>query len=232
MPTLELVHDRGCPHVEAARASLERACEQAGLPPRWTEHASDDAPPHARGYGSPTILVDGRDVAGAGAGAAECCRVYAGADGALRGVPDASIIVRALAASVARGRGGWRAALGVVPGVAAALLPRVACPACWPAYAGVLGALGVPVLMDVRWLLPLTSAALVLALSVLAYRARRRRGYGPVAVGLAAAALVLVGKFVLEADAATYSGTALLVGATVWNAWPARPTVAALAPTR
>ncbi|MCZ7684627.1 MAG: hypothetical protein M5U28_39980 [Sandaracinaceae bacterium] len=68
MPTLELVYDRGCPHVEAARASLERACEQAGLPPRWTEHSSDDAPPHARGYGSPTILVDGRDVAGAGSG--------------------------------------------------------------------------------------------------------------------------------------------------------------------
>jgi hypothetical protein len=109
----------------------------------------------------------------------------------------------------------------VVPGVLAALLPRVACPACWPAYAGFLGAVGLPVLMDLRWLLPLTGASLILALGTLAFRARSRRGYAPFLVGLGASALVLIGKFVLDSNPATYVGTGLLVCASVWNAWPA-----------
>jgi hypothetical protein len=38
-----------------------------GAPPRWTEYEAGDPEltPGARGLGSPTILVDGRDVAGA-----------------------------------------------------------------------------------------------------------------------------------------------------------------------
>lgn len=109
----------------------------------------------------------------------------------------------------------------MVPGVLAALLPRVACPACWPAYAGFLGAVGLPILMDVRWLLPLTAASLMVALAALAVRARSRRGYAPLLVGLTAAAVVLIGKFVLGSNPATYAGTALLVCASIWNAWPA-----------
>lgn len=76
--------------------------------------------------------------------------------------------------------------------------------------------------MDVRWMLPLTGASLVIAVGALAHRARSRRGYAPLVVGLAAAALVLVGKFVMNSNPATYLGTVLLVGASVWNAWPAQ----------
>jgi mercuric ion transport protein len=113
-----------------------------------------------------------------------------------------------------------------VPGILAALLPRVTCPACWPAYAGFLGAAGLPILMDIRWLLPLTGASLVVALGALAHKARSRRGYAPLLLGLVAAGLVLIGKFGMNSNPATYFGTALLVCATVWNAWPAsgRPT--------
>jgi mercuric ion transport protein len=118
------------------------------------------------------------------------------------------------------GRARWSTSAAVVPGVMAALLPRVTCPACWPAYAGFLGAAGLPILMDVRWLLPLTGASLVVAVGALAYGARSRRGYAPLLVGLAAAAFVLIGKFVMNSNPATYLGTALLVMATVWNAWP------------
>jgi mercuric ion transport protein len=110
--------------------------------------------------------------------------------------------------------------VAVVPGVLAALLPRVTCPACWPAYAGFLGAAGLPILMDIRWLLPLTGASLVVAIGALGHGARGRRGYAPLLVGLAAAALVLIGKFVMNSNPATYLGTALLVCASVWNAWP------------
>jgi mercuric ion transport protein len=117
-----------------------------------------------------------------------------------------------------------------MPGILAALLPRITCPACWPAYAGFLGAVGLPILMDVRWLLPLTAASLLVALGALAIGARSRRGWGPLFVGLAAAALVLIGKFVMNSNPATYLGTALLVCATVWNAWPASGSVEGRSP--
>jgi hypothetical protein len=80
--------------------------------------------------------------------------------------------------------------------------------------------MGVPFLMDTAWLLPITAGALVLALGGLAFRARRRRGFGPLALGAVAAAAVLLGKFTLELNAAVYAGTALLVAASVWNSWP------------
>ena len=39
-------------------------------------------------------------------------------------------------------RAGWRSSLATLPGIALAFLPKIACPACWPAYAGVLSSLG------------------------------------------------------------------------------------------
>ncbi len=92
-------------------------------------------------------------------------------------------------------------------------------------YAGFLGAVGLPILMDIRWLLPLTGASLVVAVGALAIGARSRRAYAPLFVGLAAAALVLIGKFVMNNNPATYLGTASLVCASVWNAWPASGSV-------
>src|SRR5436190_1846488 len=77
--------------------------------------------------------------------------------------------------------------------------------------------MGLGFLMETAYLLPLTATFLALAVFALGFRARRRRGYGPLAVGLAAAGLLLVGKFVLD------SAVAALVGASLWNAWPARP---------
>jgi hypothetical protein len=74
--------------------------------------------------------------------------------------------------------------------------------------------------MDIRWLLPLTGASLLVAVAALAHGARGRRGYAPLLLGVAAAASVLIGKFVMNSNPATYLGTALLVCATVWNAWP------------
>ncbi len=77
--------------------------------------------------------------------------------------------------------------------------------------------------METAYLLPLTVLLLALALAALGFRAGRRRGYGPLALGIAAAALLLLGKFVLDSNAAVYAGIASLVGASLWNSWPARP---------
>jgi hypothetical protein len=74
--------------------------------------------------------------------------------------------------------------------------------------------------MQTAYLLPLTVCALLLALAALGFRANRRRGCGPFAVGILAAVLLLVGKFVLDSDLAVYGGIASLIGASLWNSWP------------
>ena len=119
-------------------------------------------------------------------------------------------------------RGAPALAAGALPAAGVAILSKFACPACWPAYAGLLGALGLGFLLETRWLLPLTAASLALALFTLAFRARRRRGLAPFALGLAAAAAVLGGRFALGSDAVMYGGLAALVTASIWNAWPPR----------
>ena len=97
--TVELIYINDCPNVPDARTRLLSAFAQAGLPPRWTEwEASDpDAPAYAKGYASPTILVDGKDVAGAEpSDKASSCRLYVDSSGALGGVPAVEAIVAAL----------------------------------------------------------------------------------------------------------------------------------------
>lgn len=99
MAEVELVFSSDCPNVEPARAQLRRALTQAGLPTRWREWRLDapDAPAHARGYGSPTILIDHRDVAGSNPSDCDtCCRLYPSADGAATGVPSLEQILEAI----------------------------------------------------------------------------------------------------------------------------------------
>lgn len=230
MPKVDLIYDADCPNVVAARESLMRGFAAAGVTPRWSEYLSAEAPAYARGLGSPTILVDERDVsAGSEPSPEACCRLYETGDGRLAGVPEVETVARAIERAAADGPAatpgtppGWRSSLGAIPAIGAALLPKVACPACWPAYAGVLSSFGVTFLMETRWLLPLTAGFLVLAVGTLAFRARRRRGYGPLGLGMLAAALVMVGKFAFDSDPAMYVGIALLVAASLWNAWPKR----------
>lgn len=109
-----------------------------------------------------------------------------------------------------------------LPSVGASMLPKLACPACWPAYAGLLSSVGLGFLISTVYLLPLTAAFLLLAVAALAFRANKRRGYGPFAVGLVAGSVVLLGKFAWESNLTMYSALGLLVIASLWNAWPLR----------
>ena len=95
---IELVWEASCPNVAAAREVVRAALSAAGLPERWSEWqiGVDALPERARGFGSPTILVDGRDVADqAASGADDCCRVYRTASG-LRGVPAVEAVLARL----------------------------------------------------------------------------------------------------------------------------------------
>jgi hypothetical protein len=110
--------------------------------------------------------------------------------------------------------------IGVLPGIAFSLLPKLACPACWPAYAGLLSTLGLSFLLSTSYLLPLTGVFLLIAVAALAYRAPARRGYAPAVLGTLAAGVILVGKFQFESNPLMYAGLALLVLASIWNNWP------------
>jgi mercuric ion transport protein len=74
--------------------------------------------------------------------------------------------------------------------------------------------------MRTVYLLPLTVFSLALGVAALGFRANWRRGYGPLAAGILAAVLLLVGKFVLNSNVAVYGGLASLIGASLWNSWP------------
>lgn len=97
---VELIHDADCPNVEPAREVLRQALAQVGLAgATWREWRRDDpaAPAHVRAYGSPTVLVGGRDVAPTAAHEpAACCRLYPSADGRLRGVPPLAAVLAAI----------------------------------------------------------------------------------------------------------------------------------------
>ena len=114
----------------------------------------------------------------------------------------------------------FKQGLLAVPGVGVSLLPKLTCPFCWPAYAGLLTSLGLGFLISGRYLFAFTAGFLLLSVGALAFRARSRRGYAPAALGFVAGAIVLLGKFSLESSAAMYGGLGLLIAASVWNSWP------------
>ena len=116
----------------------------------------------------------------------------------------------------------WKQALLAIPIVGFSMLPKLVCPACWPAYAGLLTSVGLGFLISSVYLLPLTVAFLVLALGAMVFRARERHGYWPFLLGMVAASGVLIGKFVWESKPTIYAAIGLLVMASLWNTWPRR----------
>lgn len=89
-PQVELVYFEGCPHADEARRRLQHALKASGLGPEWREWdtAKAKTPEQYRGFGSPTVLVDGRDVGGGTAGSGMGCVVG--------GAPSVEVIVKAL----------------------------------------------------------------------------------------------------------------------------------------
>jgi hypothetical protein len=111
-----------------------------------------------------------------------------------------------------------------LPSVGVALLPKLTCPVCWPAYTALLSSVGINFVDYTPYLVPTAALFLAIALSALAYRAAARRGYGPFWLGVLGALGILAGRFVFESQPGLYLGAGLLVGASVWNIWPRRRT--------
>jgi mercuric ion transport protein len=78
---IQLLHFPGCPNAEPARSALREAMarEHVSAEVEEIDVSRADAPAWARRWGSPTIMIDGQDVAGeAGAADEACCRLYKG----------------------------------------------------------------------------------------------------------------------------------------------------------
>ena len=215
---VELIYDADCPNVAQARSVLIKAFTSAGVSARWREweRSAPDSPEYARSYGSPTILVDGRDATGSVPGAGNAaCRIYSDGDGKLSRTPPLDAVCSALlgASTSKPATTRWQAIAASSPAVGVALLPKLTCPLCFPAYAAILSAIGLEFVDYTPYLLPLTAAFLVIAVIVLSLQTRRTGNAYPLLLGIAASVLVLIGKFHLESDWLTAGGIVLLVAA-------------------
>jgi len=98
MPKVELIYDSDCPNAAPTRENLVRAFAQAGVPANWREWERSDpaTPERARRFGSPAILVNGRDLERVKGESAPSCRLYQTAGGSSSGIPSVELIAKAL----------------------------------------------------------------------------------------------------------------------------------------
>jgi hypothetical protein len=101
-PDVELLWWEGCPSTEKALAELREAMRELGLGDevRMREIATDAQAEQTGFLGSPTILVDGQDVAPAGGEVGLSCRVYRRSDGRISPTPDPEQLRAALRRAV------------------------------------------------------------------------------------------------------------------------------------
>jgi mercuric ion transport protein len=215
---VELIYDAECPNVAATRSALIKAFAKTGVSARWREWERNAraSPEYVRAFGSPTILVDGKDVADATAHDAASCRVYFDGSGQMARTPPFDSICSALRSGLSTTAGAsadksrWQLLAVSFPAIGTALLPKLFCPLCLPAYTALLSALGLGFVDYTPYLLPLTAIFLAFALGALLIHAHRSGRKAPLLTGLGAAAVVVFGKFFVDVDWMTYAGVGLL----------------------
>lgn len=108
-----------------------------------------------------------------------------------------------------------------VGGIVAIAAPKGLCPVCVAASGGMLASLGLGFLVvesNIRWILAIT---LTIGIVRFVLSARRHRRWWTLALGLAGATTLLVGRFLLI-DLVLYSGMVLLLGAMIADLWARR----------
>lgn len=95
---VQLLTFPGCPNAEAAREVLQRVLTASRIDARIEEvdTTAPDAPDELRGWGSPTILVNGADAGGLDVPTGTSCRLYRDEDGRPRGTPPEALLRTAL----------------------------------------------------------------------------------------------------------------------------------------
>ncbi len=203
--TIELIYDPYCPNIEDARINLTHALSRMGIPARLKEWNREDSPspPHVRYYGSPTILINGKNIAGENhLKNSSCCGLHTASDDEIGSAPSVGMIKTALRNSLAskpsnskEGEKGWLNYLAVLLGIGTSLIPVGACPICLSAYASLLGSVGFSFLLKADYILPITVILLIITVAALGYGAKNRRRYGPLFLGTLASLIILESKF-------------------------------------
>ena len=95
---VQLLTFPGCPNAHAARGTLRSVLASSGIvsPIEEVDTTVPDTPGPLRGWGSPTVLIDGKDVGGQEAPTGTSCRLYRDEDGRLRGGPSETLLRNAL----------------------------------------------------------------------------------------------------------------------------------------
>lgn len=170
---IQLLSFPGCPNAEPALHALREALalDKVGDAIEQIDVSPPDAPAWVKGWGSPTILIDDKDVTGETRSTSEAsCRLYQG------GAPSVAQIRARIAA--ARGNGvtpaPMRSRVPLIGGIAAALAASACC--LVPAILAIVGVSGAGVASTLAPLRPyfLVATAIVLGAGFwFAYRPSR-----------------------------------------------------------
>ncbi len=229
---VELIYDLACPNVDATRENLLKAFAKTALTAKWQEwdRNAPDSPNYVQQYGSPTLLINGQDIVGEKPTSNNCCRIYQDDQtGKLTPIPTIATISKKLNEANTKSKTkkqlfSLKSLVATLPSIFIALLPKLTCPLCWPAYAGLLSTFGISFTNYTPYLLPLMIGFLLIALFTLYYKATSRRGYYPLYLGIVAAIIIVLGKFVLHLNAILYLGILILLLASIWNSFPKKKT--------
>ena len=180
-PEITLIYDSDCPNVGAARAALNEALARSGVEHSLfeVERGAASVPRRFSEFGSPTILVNGADVAGEpDPAAASCCRIYQTNHG-LRAVPPVEAIVAAIdRAEVAKGSGGTQMSKATASGaLGLAFASSLGWLCCLPFASGAFG-IGLATIAAVMgpWWPMLATGSLVLLILAIVQAVRGRGG--------------------------------------------------------
>jgi mercuric ion transport protein len=222
MVKIELVYDSSCPNIEKARERISGVLSELKLPQEWSEwdRANPEAPNYIKRYGSPTILVNERDVANiTDKTAGDSCRLYRDEKGRVEGLPSALNIKQAILQSKKDSVfSGWFVGLTALPAVVASSIPILSCPLCWPLYTAILGSMGLGFFNYTPYLLPITLLFFLVALSSIWYQAKKcQSSYRPLYLAIASSVTILIGKFLFVNIWIVVFGLIAFIASVFWN---------------
>ena len=92
------------------------------------------------------------------------------------------------------------------------------CSICFLAYFGIFGVAASSAPAYRAWLPPVIGFWLALTIAMLAFQRRGKPRYGPAALGLVGALLLMIGKFAAESQILVFIAVVTLFGAAIWRA--------------
>ncbi len=208
---IDLLYFEGCPNVDKARNNIKEVLSKLRLPLKWNEidingkNISSDL----KGFPSPSVLINGVDVKTGLttlSGTSSC---------QITGAPSRDEILKAFPKEPSKK--GMLAFFIAIPATVIAIFPSVFCPACYPAIAALLSALGLSFFASEAVIQPLTIIFLLLALLGLFYESTKIKKYGSLIMGSLGAVGIYAGHYWFPSLIVTYVSVGLLIGASIWN---------------